>query len=116
MRAKALALLTLCQAAPALAQQPLVDPKTHTFTDRGAVVAMVASAQVAEQRCGIKNQAAAALLAGAKMNVSLNLRDKADAADVSLLNGQALGVAKAMGDGAWCKHYHEVYDKFLALP
>jgi hypothetical protein len=85
----------------------LMDEKTHQLTDRGAVVSMVAIAQVAEMNCGLKGQIAKALTAADRMNMHLDLNDKSDFSDVLFFATEILGNAKKTGLDTWCIGYRD---------
>jgi hypothetical protein len=102
-----LALLVLVSAVSTTSAGQLMDEKTHELTNRGAIVSMVASAQVSEMRCGLKGQITKALSFADSVNIHLDLNDKNDYSDVLFFATEIIGNAKKTGWDNWCKSYRD---------
>jgi hypothetical protein len=102
-----LAILVLVGAVSTTSAGQLMDENTHELTNRGAIVSMVASAQVSEMRCGLKGQITKALSFADSVNIHLDLNDKNDYSDVLFFATEIIGTAKKTGWDNWCKSYRD---------
>jgi hypothetical protein len=82
----------LVSAVSATSAAPPRDENTHEVTNSGAIVPMVASAQVSEMRCGL--QITKALSFADSVNIHLDLNDKNDYSDVLFFATEIIGNAK----------------------
>jgi hypothetical protein len=113
---KQLALLVAVtmQSVPALARD-LIDERTHEYTPYGVAIAMIASAQVSEMRCGTIGQINLAIAKAQRLGIPIDLNDKQDFAAVLFEATHVMARLQKDGITAWCNKAAEL-ESFLREP
>jgi hypothetical protein len=89
------------QVMPAFARD-MIDDK-GAYTPYGIAIAMIASAQVSEMRCGKKGQIDLAIAKARNAGVPIDVNDKEDYASILFMGTEILGKLKKEGAAVWCK-------------
>ncbi len=89
-------------SAIAAEKQPIIDPKTKQYTDRGRALSLIAAAGVVEVLCFADGRLAAAVAKAHRMGVAVDLNDMDDNTSIAKLMDDFKKSNAEMG-ARWCE-------------